>query len=245
MILHIPHSSTNTLDYILNNKEQEILRMTDHFTDDLYTCRGASRVVFGLSRLICDVERFEDDNEETMSRFGMGVCYTTNTDGKKLRDVTEQERKYIIENYYRVHHKQLSDEVDKKLEEDGMSLIVDCHSFPDKSYYFNNDFNQSRPDICIGIDEFHTPKKLLEQVKSFFLSKGYNVQVNNPYSGSIVPLKHYKKDKNVKSIMIEINRKLYMQEDGFIIEHYDDLKKEITELLKKINTDFINKYEEI
>ncbi len=100
MILHIPHSSTNTLNYVLNNKEREILRMTDHFTDDLYRCRDASRIVFGLSRLICDVERFEDDNEEFMSRFGMGVCYTTNTDGKKLRDVTIEDRQYIIENYY-------------------------------------------------------------------------------------------------------------------------------------------------
>jgi len=238
MILHIPHSSTNTLDYILSNKEQEILRMTDHFTDDLYTCRDASRVVFGLSRLICDVERFENDNEESMSRFGMGVCYTKNTEGKKLRDVTAKDKKYIIENYYRVHHKQLSDEVDKELEEDGNTLIVDCHSFPDKSYYFNSDFNENRPDICIGTDEFHTPKILIEKVKSFFLSKGYYVQVNSPYSGSMVPLKHYKKNKNVSSIMIEINRKLYMYEDGFKTEHYHDLKKEITELLKKINTDF-------
>ena len=235
MILHIPHSSTATLDYKLNNKEQEMLRMTDHFTDDLYTCRDASRIVFGLSRLICDVERFEDDNEESMSRFGMGVCYTKNTDGKKLRDVTEEDKNHLIENYYRPHHKKLTNEVDKELKETGASLIVDCHSFPDKSYYFNSDFNQSRPDICIGTDEFHTPKILVEKVKCFFLSKGYNVQVNNPYSGSIVSLKHYKKNKNVSSIMIEINRKLYMHEDGFKTEHYDDLKRELTELLIKIN----------
>ena len=47
MILHIPHSSTDTLYYDINNKERELLRMTDHFTDDLYQCENSQRVVFG------------------------------------------------------------------------------------------------------------------------------------------------------------------------------------------------------
>ncbi|WP_394331253.1 hypothetical protein [Algoriphagus faecimaris] len=34
-----------------------------------------------------------------------------------------------------------------------------------------------------------------------------------PYSGSIVPLDLYKKDDRLKSIMLEVNRSLYMHED--------------------------------
>jgi N-formylglutamate deformylase len=111
--------------------------MTDHFTEDLYDFAGASRVVFGLSRLICDVERFEDDEQEPMSRYGMGVCYSKNSDGEKLRDVTLEDKKHIIENYYRAHHQRLSDIVDSRLEESGSALIVDCHSFPNAASSFN------------------------------------------------------------------------------------------------------------
>ncbi|WP_207561031.1 N-formylglutamate amidohydrolase [Sulfurimonas aquatica] len=235
MILHIPHSSTDTLDYKFLHKERELLRMTDHYTDDLYGCADAKRVVFELSRLVCDVERFQDDEQEPMSRFGMGVCYTKNSEGNKLRVVTDANKEYIISNYYIPHHHELSSAVDDELAHSTKALIIDCHSFPDKAYRFNNDFNQKRPDICIGTDSYHTPKGLLEETKKYFLSKGYVVQVNKPYSGSIVPMKHYKKDKRVLSIMIEINRKLYMDEHGFKTEHYEDLKEEIHELLIHLN----------
>lgn len=231
MILHIPHASTETLNYEINNKDSEILKMTDHFTDDLYVHKDATRVVFGISRLICDVERFEEDEQEAMSRFGMGVCYTKNSEGEKLRDVSADERKYIIENYYHPHHQRLSECVDEELHVSGSALIVDCHSFPTVSSIFNTDFQEKRADICIGTDIFHTPKILIETAKKFFLSKGYDVRVDYPYSGTMVPLKHYKNKKSVSSIMIEVNRKLYMDEDGFKTEHYDILKDELNELL--------------
>jgi N-formylglutamate deformylase len=237
MILHIPHSSTDTLNYAIHNKELEVLRMTDHFTGDLYTCKNATRVVFGVSRLICDVERFEHDDQEIMSHYGMGVCYTQNAEGQKLRDVSPDERHYIVEHYYRPHHQRLTDAVDIELSKGDSALIIDCHSFPDTAYYFNQDFEKKRTDICIGTDKFHTPKVLLEITKKFFLSKGYTVSVDYPYFGTIVPLKHYKKDKRVSSIMIEVNRKLYMDEDGFKTEHYDDLKVELNELLIRIYDD--------
>jgi len=236
MILHIPHSSTCTENYKLNNKDTEVLRMTDHFTDDLYDFKDATQIILPISRLICDVERFEDDNLEPMSKFGMGVCYTTNTDGKKLRDISAEEKESILNKYYYPHHKKLSDAVDLELEKKAQAFVVDCHSFPDKSYYFNSDFNKKRPDICIGGDSFHTPKELMSKVEKFFLSKGYVVGVNNPYSGTMVPLKHYQKDNRVKSIMIEINRKLYMDENAKKTTNYLKLKSQINELLKMLNT---------
>ena len=224
MILHIAHSATSTLDYDLESRELEILKMTDHFTNDLYNHTDSTKVEFALSRLICDVERFEDDKQESMADFGMGVCYTTNSNGEKLRDVSCEDKEHIIQNYYRPHHQKLSDEVDSELKFTSKALIVDCHSFPDESYYFNNDYKEKRPDICIGCDEYHTPIELMQEVKKFFLLKGYVVKVNDPYSGTMVPSKHYKKDERVKSIMIEINRKLYMDEEGYKTEHYKDRK---------------------
>ncbi len=234
MILHIPHSSTNTKGYDLNNRCQELLRMTDHFTDELYSHPDATKIIFHVSRLICDVERFEDDKQEPMSKVGMGVCYTKNSEGSILRDVSKQERAEIISKYYKPHHKALEVVVDLDLKKEGKALIIDCHSFPDKAYHFNTDFGKTRPDICIGTDDFHTPLALLEKVKVFFLSKGYDTRTNHPYTGTMVPLKHYKKDANVSSIMIEINRKLYMDECGYKTEHFDILQEELKELLNTL-----------
>jgi len=44
----------------------ELLCMTDAFTDDLFasTPFEAARVVFPVSRLVCDVERFANDADE-------------------------------------------------------------------------------------------------------------------------------------------------------------------------------------
>jgi len=41
---------------------------------------------------------------------------------------------------------------------------------------------------------------------------GYTIGINQPYSGSIVPMAFYHKDCRVTSIMVEVNRKLYMDE---------------------------------
>jgi N-formylglutamate deformylase len=65
---------------VLNDAElnNELLRMTDAYTDELFppTRVEAGRVVFPLSRLICDVERFPSDEDEPMATRGMGAIYT-------------------------------------------------------------------------------------------------------------------------------------------------------------------------
>lgn len=234
MILHIPHASKNTQNFKINNRDREILRMTDHYTDELYQNSSATKVTFQLSRLICDVERFADDEEESMSKFGMGVCYTKDTEGKTLREITDEEKKYILKNYYYPHHKNLELAVDDELQKKGTAFIIDCHSFPEESYHFNSDYGKKRPDICIGTDSFHTPKELIQKVSHYFISKGYHTTINNPYSGSMVPLKHYKKEKNVHSIMIEINRKLYMDKEANKSENFTPLQDEIEELFSSL-----------
>ena len=80
LLLHIPHSSTyipkemNDL-FVINRKEldRELLDMTDLYTDELFDF-AENRIVFPFSRLICDVERFRDRTQETMTEKGMWIC---------------------------------------------------------------------------------------------------------------------------------------------------------------------------
>ncbi len=92
------------------------------------------------------------------------------------------------------------------------ALIIDCHSFPAIPLPYESNQSPDRPDICIGTDDFHTPKALTNQFVDLFKQRGYSVAINRPFSGSVVPGVYYQKNENVQSIMIEINRRLYMNE---------------------------------
>ena len=53
----------------------------------------------------------------------------------------------------------------------------------------------------------------MERVETILESCGYSTARDQPFSGTIVPMKHYHKDQRVQSLMIEINLWLYLGED--------------------------------
>jgi N-formylglutamate amidohydrolase len=75
------------------------------------------------------------------------------------------------------------------------------------------DQSQDRPDICIGTDAFHTPAWLQRTTLDAFSGLGWRVEQNRPYAGTMVPGALYRRDARVHSIMVEVNRSLYMNED--------------------------------
>ena len=215
VILHVPHSSTfvpNDCQFLLSASSlaMEIEKLTDHHTHKLFDCDGASKLVFPVSRLVVDSERFIDDPMESV---GMGVVYTHTTDGDPLRAISETDRLALIDTYYHPHHNKLTHMVDGSLEQYGRCLIIDCHSFPAQPLPYECDLN--RPDICIGTDSYHTSTELKDCLLKVFEASGNRVAIDSPFSGTIVPLKHYHKDKRVASVMIEVNRSLYADPSGF------------------------------
>ena len=223
MIFHIPHSSTAIPaevrgSIILSDAEldAEILAMTDHFTDELFGYFAGTKdsvAQFGVSRLIVDVERFPDDSQETMSERGMGVVYTRTSKLGILRSpVSSPERNALLNKYYWPHHRYLEDCAKSGLQAEGFAFVLDCHSFPSQSLPYEDTQNEQRPEFCLGTDEYHTPANLVEVVKKYFADKGYRVAINTPFSGALVPNGYFRKDKSVTALMIEVNRKLYMDE---------------------------------
>src|SRR3990167_5447741 len=160
MILHIPHSSTRLPeDFTVSDEtdlQQELRRMTDWFTDELFDVDEATKIIFPYSRLYCDVERFREDEDEFMAKKGMGVCYVTNSFGKKLRDVTENEKELIKSNFYDKHHADFLCSVENELRLNAKALIVDCHSFSNE--VLPHEESTQRPDFCIGVDVFPPQK---------------------------------------------------------------------------------------
>ncbi len=244
LILHIPHSSVNiplkdgyvVSDEVLN---KEILKLTDWYTDDLFHSPEEISVIAEFSRVFCDPERFSDDSQETMAKFGMGVLYEKSDAGNIIRTVSSELRERILKEYYWKHHGKLSNAVAEQLDKFGSALIIDCHSYPSKPFIRDLNKDDNRPDFNIGTDRFHTPQKLIDISKEFFSSKGYSLGIDWPYSGSLVPLEYYQKNKNVESIMLEINRGLYLNEPtNEKSENYREIKNVTNEFLNEIKNNF-------
>jgi N-formylglutamate amidohydrolase len=190
--------------------------MTDWFTDELLrdTLPAARRVRFPVSRLVLDPERFVDDAKEPMSRIGMGVIYERTSDGRRLRGTLETaQRESVLKKYYEPHHAALTAAVDRALARHARCLLFDMHSFPSRPLPYELDQDPDRPDICLGADEFHTPAPLLEAARRAFEAEGLSVAVNRPFAGALVPMTVYRKDPRVSALMIEVNRRLYMDEE--------------------------------
>ena len=215
LILHVPHASTHIpfTDGYLNKETtaREIQLLTDWYTDELFGNKRDTIIQANFSRVFCDVERFALDEIEPMAAKGMGLAYTHCDDGTPLRQMTTELRNSIFKGYYEPHHQRLNDVVDECVKRDGRARIIDCHSYPDVPLMRDVDQTRPRPDFNIGIDAFHTPKKWIELSKTFFEQHGYSLGIDWPYAGTMVPTKVFKSNASVHSIMLEVNRKLYLQ----------------------------------
>ena len=119
VLFHVPHDSIfipppERRRFLLNDAELnvELLRMTDHWTFDLFA-HGIpkERVLHSpVSRLVVDVERFEDDAMEELATRGMGAVYQCTYDGKQLRPPLQyRQREELMNTWYHPHHRRLAE----------------------------------------------------------------------------------------------------------------------------------------
>lgn len=201
ILLNIPHTSVNGIfDREIGGWQRNaffmndcVMKLTDWYVDMLFATDRpqVSAVVFPYSRFVCDVERLEND---AMEAVGQGIIYTE-YDGykRKPRSAAQQER---IMNLWREHQCKLVNEI-----EDGSTVLIDCHSF-------SGGYREC--DICIGFnDDWSFDPAVVYGIERIFKKSGYSTAINSPYSNAITP----KTDKRYKSVMIEVNKRVYMSSD--------------------------------
>jgi N-formylglutamate deformylase len=223
ILANVPHSSVVIPEDIRSSLlldegdlKEELLCMTDWYVDELFACiheMDGVVVRFNISRLVLDPERFLEDDKEVMSSRGMGVIYFKTSKGRDLRRaLSGHEREDLIGRFYLPYHKAIEQEVTSILDDFGKCLIIDCHSFSSRPLPHESSRDPARPDICLGIDPYHTPAKVTRIMESTFRKAGLTTKQNTPFEGTYVPFKYLGNDSRVSSIMIEINRKSYMDE---------------------------------
>lgn len=231
-IIHIPHASLEvfpgfkkrlTISYSDFQRENKFI--SDYMVDKFVPNNFNNIIKFEYSRMMCDVERYLDENQEEMAKYGMGVLYTKDSNGRDFIN-REEDESWII-NIYKKHHEKLDNMVEEILNKNGNCIIIDLHSFSDK--FVEKMFNKkNNPDICLGINKNNYDKELLLKTISHFKRFGYSVKINYPYSGSIVSNRF----PNVKSMMIEINKRIYLNKLNEYNEFYNCMK-EYYKLLKR------------
>lgn len=248
-IIHIPHASTEIPakwreQFCIDEESlrQELIRMTDWYTDELFGYADVSDYRYvraPYSRLVCDMERFREPVQEGMTAQGMWICYEKTADGRRLKRqpadlagaAVRLEAAHIAEVLaeYDRHHAALTAVCREALAEgqegrtgaaDGGAqgaLLVDAHSFPSAPLPYELAAQDAgaalvRPDFCLGTDPVHTPPELAEAAERFLVERGYTVAYNKPFAGVLVPMAYYRKEPRLSAIMIEVNRALYIDE---------------------------------
>lgn len=198
ILINIPHSSAllpcESGWNDLLGASREIRKWTDWHTSILFNPNSSLKgrvipIVFQYSRFFVDAERLKDD---ILNDKGQGIIYTE-FNGIK-RNLTDEDRNKLMNIY-----SEYIDKFSTTLSKD--SLLIDCHSFPS---------DLSDVDICIGYneDESKPDKDVIEFIKGKFEKYGYKVGINDPYSNSLTP----RKPISYKSVMIEVNKRCYMDE---------------------------------
>ena len=218
IILHLPHASTILPTEFYKNElklnKQEInqfnLDVTDLYTDELFNADKYTHIKAKYSRIFCDVERYSKDNKEPMAKVGMGMIYTKNLEGTEFVKTCKNYKREVLKNYYKPYHNNLCETVKKEIKTNTV-VMLDCHSFSNKTVQSFAKLEYV-PEICVGFNYLSKKNfKLITTIIYYFQELGYDVIMNYPYSGSIVPNKiKEKRTKNFYSVMIEINRDLYL-----------------------------------
>ena len=224
IVLNEPHASVEGLydsnlsfwhidERFLN---EAVLDLTDWHTDFLFHGLSDSRVKtvrFPYSRFIVDAERLWNDPMESI---GQGILYRQF--GRFSRTIPAEAEK-PLHGRWQSHQRCLK----SALASGSSPLLLDCHSFPAR---------MSDVDICIGYNEdWSKPnKETIELAVNLFEDNGYKVGINEPYSNSETPACPFL----YQSMMLEVNKKAYMEPDSLRIKQPDSKKSSIRDLMNRL-----------
>ena len=244
LIVHVPHAGTEIDASTRAGIElddaalaAELAVMTDWHTDRLALdacARSATPVIVfinRLSRLVVDPERLPDDREP-MTEVGMGAVYTKTASGATMRAPDDQRDADLMKRFFAPYATAFADLVDEVLTNHGTATIIDLHSYRPLALPYELDSSAARPGVCIGTDRFHTPEALIELTRAAFAGIDGGTEIDTPFAGTYVALRHYRADSRVRSVMIEIRRDLYLDEPTHEIHAgYDVLVARLAQLI--------------
>ena len=202
LVIHVPHASTAIpedvrSEFIVSRQdvEAEAVASADLYTGEMarQAWPHAEIIETEVSRIVVDVERYDDDSSEEMAEVGRGVFYTCDHLMRPIREaLSGPRREELLARYYRPHWKRLRAQASN-------AILVDLHTYPAEPWPIERHSYGPRPEIDLGFSEGLTPPSWITALTEHFQTIGYKVGHNTPYVGVI--------DAGAKAaVMIEIRR---------------------------------------
>jgi len=173
--------------------------------------------------------------DSASARRGMGITwrYAWGDTPMYGRKFTVKELEERIDTYWRPYHRELVRLLDETYAAFGKVYHVNCHSMPAIGHVLSPDpAGTVRKDIVVGDYEgLSSEPDFVKLVAETLEGFGYSVSLNVPFKGAELVSAYSAPARNRHSIQIELNRKLYMDEETREkIAGYDELKANLARL---------------
>ena len=172
-------------------------------------------------------------------RLGKGLIWRATDDGqplynRKLSVVQVQRR---ITQCWQPYHAAVAQAIAAAHERHGYNIHLNCHSMPAVAASHATDFpGVEHADFVLGNrDNTTCSEGLLLHISELLAQYGYSVALNNPYKGVELVRRYSKPAQHRHSVQIEINRKLYMDEQTLaLLPGFNTLQQHLRSLVQAL-----------
>ncbi|MGH6637448.1 MAG: N-formylglutamate amidohydrolase [Polaromonas sp.] len=169
-------------------------------------------------------------------RLGKGLIWRTTDEGVPIyaRRLGVAEVQARIEQCWKPYHAAVAQAIDAARQEHGYSIHVNCHSMPAIASSHATEFpGEEHADFVVGDRGGSTASPALSRLVCQHLGAlGYKVSYNHPYQGVELVRRYGDPAQHRHSIQLEINRKLYMNEETLAITPgFEPLKASLRSLV--------------
>lgn len=156
--------------------------------------------------------------QPTVSKRGLGLLKSKSRYGEPVheRKLTVEEVMERITKYHRPYYAELKQNIDRMKAAFGFVYHLSCHCMSAVGAPTHPDPGKDRPDFCLGdVNGTTSSREFIEFVQKTIQSLGYSCTINEPYVGGELNTRFGAPQNGIDSIMVEINKKLFMDVKTF------------------------------
>ena len=170
-------------------------------------------------------------------RLGKGLIWRITDDGMPIYERTLSVHEVLgrIEQCWQPYHAAVAQAIDAAHARHGYSVHINCHSMPAVASSHATEFpGEKHADFVVGDRDGSTASPALSRrVCDHLTALGYSVAYNHPYKGVELVRRYSNLAENRHSIQLEINRKLYMNEETLALTAgFESLKAHLRTLVE-------------
>ena len=172
-------------------------------------------------------------------RLGKGLIWRMTDEGEAIyqRRLSVAEVQQRIARCWQPYHAAVAQAINAAHQRHGYVVHINCHSMPALASRYATEFpGEAHADFVIGNrDDSSCHPGLVALMRDWLLARGYSVSVNHPYKGVELVRRYSDPAAQRHSIQVEVNRKLYMDEQTLALHAgFAPLQRDLQALLQAL-----------